>query len=60
MGGVVVLLVVIVLVLWVLASCIRIVPQAYAVVLERLGAYKAPGVQESISRFRSLSVLQEE
>ena len=37
MGG----LVVIVLVLWVLASCIRIVPQAYAVVLERLGAYKA-------------------
>lgn len=41
MGGVVVLLIVIVLVLWVLASCIRIVPQAYAVVLERLGAYKA-------------------
>ena len=41
MGGVVVLLVVIVLVLWGLASCIRIVPQAYAVVLERLGAYKA-------------------
>ena len=41
MGGVIVLLVVIVLVLWVLASCIRIVPQAYAVVLERLGAYKA-------------------
>lgn len=41
MGVVVVLLVVIVLVLWVLASCIRIVPQAYAVVLERLGAYKA-------------------
>ena len=41
MGGVVVLLVVIVLVLWVFASCIRIVPQAYAVVLERLGAYKA-------------------
>ena len=41
MGGVIVLHVVIVLVLWVLASCIRIVPQAYAVVLERLGAYKA-------------------
>ena len=41
MGGVIVLLVVIVLVLWVLASCIRIVPQAYAVVLVRLGAYKA-------------------
>ena len=41
MGGVVVLLVVIVLVLWVLASCLRIVPQSDAVVLERLGAYKA-------------------
>ena len=41
MGGIIVLLVVIVLVLWILASCIRIVPQAYAVVLERLGAYKA-------------------
>ena len=41
MSGVIVLLVVIALVLWVLASCIRIVPQAYAVVLERLGAYKA-------------------
>ena len=33
MGGVIVLLVVIVLVLWVLASCIRIVPQAYACLL---------------------------
>ena len=41
MSGIIVLLVVIVLVLWILASCIRIVPQAYAVVLERLGAYKA-------------------
>ena len=41
MGGIAVLLVIIVLVLWVLASCIRIVPQAYAVILERLGAYQA-------------------
>ena len=41
MGGIAVLFVIIVLVLWVLASCIRIVPQAYAIVLERLGAYKA-------------------
>ena len=38
MGKVVVLLIVIILVLWILASCIRIVPQAYAIVLERLGA----------------------
>ena len=35
------LLIVIILVLWILASCIRIVPQAYAIVLERLGAYQA-------------------
>ena len=41
MGKVLVLLIVIILVLWILASCIRIVPQAYAIVLERLGAYQA-------------------
>ena len=41
MGSILFLLIVIILVLWILASCIRIVPQAYAVVLERLGAYKA-------------------
>ena len=42
MGSVIVLLIVIILVLWILASCIRVVPQAYAIVLERLGAYQAP------------------
>ena len=41
MAGIVSLIIVIVLVLWILASCIRIVPQAYAIVLERLGAYRA-------------------
>ena len=41
MGGIVFGIILIVLVLWVLASCIRIVPQAYAIVLERLGAYRA-------------------
>ena len=41
MGGIIFFIVIIVLALWILASCIRIVPQAYAVVLERLGAYKA-------------------
>ena len=41
MGGILALLVIVILALWVLASCIRIVPQAYAVVLERLGAYRA-------------------
>ena len=41
MGGMIFLIVIILIVLWVLASCIRIVPQAYAIVLERLGAYQA-------------------
>ena len=39
--GVVFLIVIIVIAVWVLASCDRIVPQAYAVILERLGAYQA-------------------
>ena len=39
--GVVCLIVIIVIAVWVLASCVRIVPQAYAVILERLGAYQA-------------------
>ena len=41
MGGAIFLIVIIVIVAWVLASCIRSVPQAYAVILERLGAYQA-------------------
>ena len=39
--GVVFLIVIIVIAVWVLASCVRIVPQEYAVILERLGAYQA-------------------
>ena len=39
--GVDFLIVIIVIAVWVLASCVRIVPQAYAVILERLGAYQA-------------------
>ena len=39
--GVVFLIVIVVIAVWVLASCVRIVPQAYAVILERLGAYQA-------------------
>ena len=39
--GLVFLIVIIIIAVWVLASCIRIVPQAYAVILERLGAYQA-------------------
>lgn len=41
MGGFIFLIVLVVLILLVLSSCIKIVPQAYAVVLERLGAYRA-------------------
>ena len=39
MAGIIIFIVLIVLVLWILASCIRIVPQAQALVVERLGAY---------------------
>lgn len=41
MKGMLFLVVIILLALWILASCVRIVPQAYAIVLERLGAYRA-------------------
>ncbi len=40
MGAVVGIIVLIVIVIWVLASCIKIVPQAHAYVVERLGAYQ--------------------
>ena len=40
MGAMIFLVIIILLALWILASCIRIVPQAYAIVLERLGAYR--------------------
>ena len=40
-GGWVLVIVLIVLILWLFASCIKIVPQAQVVVLERLGGYRA-------------------
>ena len=40
MGGIAFLLVILVLIIIILASCISIVPQAYAYVVERLGAYQ--------------------
>ena len=39
--GVAFLLVVIVIAVMVLVSCVKVVPQAYAFILERFGAYKA-------------------
>lgn len=43
-----VLIVFVVLVLVVLASCIKIVPQAHAYVVERLGGIRLPGMLVSI------------
>ncbi|MBP3459766.1 MAG: SPFH/Band 7/PHB domain protein [Lachnospiraceae bacterium] len=40
MGALVGIIILIVIVIWVLASCIKIVPQAHAYVVERLGAYQ--------------------
>jgi len=40
MGALIGIIVLIVIVIWVLASCIKIVPQAHAYVVERLGAYQ--------------------
>ncbi len=51
-GGAVVILLVI-LILAVLASCIKIVPQAQALIVERLGAYIGTCRSDFISSFRS-------
>ena len=41
MGWIILLAIILILALLLVASCIRIVPQAYAMILERLGAYQA-------------------
>ena len=38
--GTVLLIIAVILLLMVIASCIRIVPQAHAMIIERLGMYK--------------------
>ena len=40
-AGVIFIVVIVVIAALILASCVKVVPQAYAMVLERLGAYKA-------------------
>jgi len=40
-GGWILVILFLIVVLWILASCIKIVPQAQAVVLERLGGFRA-------------------
>ena len=39
MGPVIALIILLVIVLWIVASCIKVVPQAHAMVVERLGGY---------------------
>lgn len=41
MGWIILLAIILILALMLVASCVRVVPQAYAIVLERLGAYQA-------------------
>jgi len=41
MTGVLFLAIIIIIAVCIIASCIKVVPQAYAIVLERLGAYRA-------------------
>ncbi len=41
MGGAIAAIIVLVLIIWVVLSCIKIVPQAQAYVVERLGAYQS-------------------
>lgn len=40
MGAIIAIIILLIIVIWVLMSCIRIVPQAHAFVVERLGAYQ--------------------
>mgnify|MGYP007126861965 FL=1 len=58
--GLMVLGVLLVLVILILAANIRIVPQAHAYILERLGGYKGRGVLEFILRSRFWIVWQRE
>ena len=48
-GGFLVFIIIAVIILFILSSCIQIVPQAQALVVERLGAYQAHMAWESIS-----------
>ena len=41
LSGTVLAIILVVLVVWIIASCIRIVPQATAMIVERFGAYQA-------------------
>lgn len=41
MGGALAVIIILALIIWIVVSCIKIVPQAHAYVIERLGAYQS-------------------
>ena len=57
---IILLAVIILLALMVAASCVRIVPQAHAMIIERLGMYKKPGPPVFILNCHFLTGLQRE
>ena len=58
--GLIIWMIIIMIVVWLLVSNIRIVPQAHAYVVERLGGYRRHGALDYILRCRSLTVWQKE
>ena len=55
-GGFITFIIIAVIILFILSTCIRIVPQAQALVVERLGAYLAHTAWAFISWFPSSTV----
>ena len=51
--------IIVIVILCIIGSCIRIVPQAHAVIVERLGGYLTHGQSVFISRCHLLITLQE-
>lgn len=56
--GTIFMIIIILLVVYIVTSCVRIVPQAQAYVIERLGAYNGTWSVGSILRYRLLTALQ--
>ena len=53
-------LILLVIIICVVISCVKVVRQAQALVIERLGAYQEHGEPDFTLRFRFLTVWQEE
>ena len=58
MAGTIFMIIIILLIVYIVTSCVRIVPQAQAYVIERLGAYNGTGPLECILKCHLLTVLQ--